>query len=278
MQQIKSRWLRWRKSGPSDGALDEATPLIAEASNFNGQSEVEHSSDDTPDRRSRFSFRSLWTSKVISTMIAYFLISGHVGTFPSLWAIFLSTPAAPVDKQHPPFQLHGGIGMDPRGVGLAMSLQGVIAVVVQVLVYPTLADRFGTIRVWRASLFFFPLAYTLAPFCILVILYTREPSIIWVAVISVLLLFVIGRVGTTPATTMIINDCTPHPSVRATIHTIATILSSLSRTIFPTIALYIFGQGLGIGMAWIGFWFIAALAVLACISSLWVGSFENSTG
>jgi len=92
---------------------------------------------------------------------------------------------------------------------------------------------------------------------------------------SVLLLFVLGRTGVTPATTLLINDCTPHPSVRGTIHTAGTVIGKLSRSLFPIAALAIFGGGLQIDLVGLGFWCIACLAVLACAASRWVKEGSN---
>jgi hypothetical protein len=86
----------------------------------------------------------------------------------------------------------------------------------------------------------------------------------------VIVLFITGRTGVTPATTLLINDCTPHPSVRGTIHTAGTVIGNLSRSLFPVAALAIFGHGLQIGVIGLGFWCLAGLAVLAYVASHWV--------
>ena len=90
-----------------------------------------------------------------------------------------------------------------------------------------------------------------------------------------MVLFILGRTGVTPATTMLINDCTPHPSVRGTIHTTGTVVGNLSRSLFPIASLAIFGQGLRIGIVGLGFWCLMALAVLAYVASLWVTEGSN---
>jgi MFS family permease len=192
-----------------------------------------------------------------------------------MWAIFLSAPTAASSSQHPPIHFTGGLGMTPRSVGFAMSLLGAIGVILQAVLYPSLNDKFGTVRIWRASLFIFPFVYLLAPFPALVasaadIHGEAKTALTWVATVGVLFLYIMGRTGTTPATTLLINDCTPHPSVRGTIHTIATVVGNLSRSIFPITAFAILGYGLKIGVVGLGFWCIMFLAMLACVASRWV--------
>lgn len=221
----------------------------------------------------RLPFLRIWTPNVLCTMLAHFVIAGHLATFTNLWAIFLSTPAENPKNQHPPFRFNGGVGMQPSQVGLAMSSLGAIEVILQMVIYPKLNERWGTVQIWRKALFVFPLVYVLAPFLSLVASTNfagGKAGLVWLVTGFILLLFVIGRTGVTPATTLLINDCTPHHSVRGTIHTAGTTIGSLSRSFFPVIAFVIFGKGLEIGIVGLGFWSVACLSLLACVASFWV--------
>ena len=224
----------------------------------------------------------IFTFNVFCTMLAHFIISGHLGTFATLWTIFLSTPVESVSGTHhnTPFKFDGGLGLEPRYVGIVMSILGAIVVVLQMVVYPKLSDRFGTLKVWNAALYAFPVAYMLAPYPALVASETFPSGQVapkWLAMLFILLVFGIGRTGVTPATTLLINDCTPHPSVRATIHSVATVLGNLARSIFPILALWIYGQGLRIGVVGLGFWCLTGLSITSCFASRWIkdGSAEQ---
>lgn len=224
-------------------------------------------------RHSPLRFWDIWTFNVICTMLAHFIITGHLGTFSSLWAIFLSTPTGKAEDQHLPFRFIGGLGLRPLDVGVSMSFLGAIGVVLQAMVYPSLNDRYGTIKIWRYALCIFPIVYLIAPFPSLAASSSHSDKTTvgtWISMGFVMLLFMIGRTGVTPATTLLINDCTPHPSVRATIHTTGTVIGNLSRSVFPVAALGIFGYGLRIGVVGLGFWCLTVLGVLACFASLWV--------
>lgn len=292
----ESRGLRWWKrctasnrrrlhhhGNPAneEGGSAESTSLLPQHTQ-----EIEGQGDASRvPRPTKVRFRNMWTFNVISTMVTYFAIQGHIGTFPSLWAIFLTVPAEVSRGQQGPLQFYGGLGMNPRKVGMAMSLQGVIGTLMQIVFYPMLNDRFGAIRVWRASLFIFPIAYFLAPLCANALDQSAAKldnaasgqALLWATVLFVLFLFVVGRTGVAPATTLLINDCTPHPSVRATIHATGMIVSSLSHSIFPPATLAIFGHGLSIGIAGQGFWLLTGLAGLACLASTLVEE-GNSDG
>jgi hypothetical protein len=257
---IKSLASRSGSNTPAES--DEQTPLIPKPHGKKG----------------RLPFRRIWTFNVCCTMLSHFIIAGHLGTFANLWVIFLSVPVQNPGEQHPPIKFGGGLGMPPRDVGFAMSLLGAIGVLLQLVFYPMLNDRFGTVKIWRAALFVFPIVYIVAPYPSLVaslVSGNSNKAFVWVAVVFVLFLYVIGRTGVTPATTLLINDCTPHPSARGTIHAAGTLMGHLSRSIFPVAALAIFGEGLNIGVVGLGFWCLAILAILACVVSGWVSEGSN---
>ena len=233
-----------------------------------------------PARKPALAFSQIWTSNVLCTMLAHFVIAGHLGTFTNLWAIFLSGPVERPEVQHPPIHFNGGLGWQPREVGIAMSSLGAVSVILQMVIYPKLSDRFGTIRVWRAALYVFPFSYALAPFLALVASANlgsggTQGIWVWLAMSLVLVLFVIGRTGVTPATTMLINDCTPHPTVRGMIHTAGTVVGNLSRSTFPIIVFTIFGFGHKIGIVGLGFWCLSGLGILAVLASNWVREGSN---
>ena len=269
----------WKKILRSRGILDNHKYAAINAEDDEATMPLTTSLAAPRKPKAKLPFRRIWTRNVICTMLAHFIIAGHLGTFTNLWAIFLSTSIGHTESQHPPFHFTGGLGMHPKEVGFAMSVLGAIGVILQLIIYPLLNDRFGTVRIWQVALFIFPVVYALAPFPALVAsenVNSDKTVLVWMAMLFVLLLFVIGRTGVTPATTLLINDCTPHPSVRGTIHTAGTVIGNLSRSLFPIIAFAIFGKGLDIGFVGLGFWCLAGLAVLACVASRWV--MEGSNG
>lgn len=239
---------------------------------------------DADNRPKSLTAREIWTPNVLRTMFAQFIISGHLGTFITLWAMLLSLPVSSSPARLP-FYFSGGLGLQPHTVGIMMSAFGVAGVTLQVLVYPGLQERWGTIRVWRKALYLFPVAYCIAPFCALIPMLRKSPDqetilysfIKWGTLLGVLLLVAAGRTGVVPATSLLINDCTPHPSVRGTIHTTGVICSNLSKSVFPPIALAVMSFGLEAGIVGIGFWFVAILAMCSIGASIQVREGPTST-
>ncbi|ETS81438.1 hypothetical protein PFICI_06440 [Pestalotiopsis fici W106-1] len=227
-------------------------------------------------------FRRIFTRNVSMTLVSQFLIAFHLGTFNALWFVFLSTPVYnPSDPNPPgfrpslPFRFTGGLGLPSRSVGFAMAMLGVIGISMQLFLYPRLSSRFGTPQMWRFCLFLFPMAYTLLPYLSIIPSTTPPPGQktgpwIWLALLGVLFIQVTGRTFALPAQTILVNNCTPHPSVLGTVHGMGMSISSLARTVGPVLCGYLYGLGLSHGAVGAVFWGLAVVACCGIIASFWV--------
>ena len=178
------------------------------------------------------------------------------------------------------FKFSAGLNFPPPTIGFAMAIIGFIGVALQFLLYPWANSRFGLMRSFRGSLFMFPLAYSLAPYIALLPSASPPPDpssgwVVWLGISFVLFLQVAARTFALPATIILINNSSPHPSVLATIHGIGQATSATFRTLGPMLAGYWFGtwteRGV-IGMAW---WITGIVASFGCVASFWV---RNGSG
>lgn len=234
-----------------------------------------------PKRRPRYTqrlaFRRMFTSNVIAALVCHSLLAFHLGTFNSLWFVFLSTPVYDASKpdvpaQHLPFLFTGGIGLPPARVGLAMSILGVIGITLQVFVYPTVAARLGTVRCLRLSLLCFPITYFLVPYLALVPSTSPPPGpksgvALWASIAVVLFCQTVGRTFALPNNTILVNNASPHPSILGTFHGFAQSCTSAARTIGPMLAGYIYGLGLAKGVVGGVWWGLSGFATVGWMAS-----------
>ena len=95
------------------------------------------------------------------TLLAHFATAFHLGTFNSLWFIFLSAdrwnPKDSAGKNsyqpHGLFVFTGGLNLPPVQVGTAMSILGVIGIALQILVYPKSNDKYGVLPLYRVFVY-----------------------------------------------------------------------------------------------------------------------------
>ncbi|OAA35276.1 Major facilitator superfamily domain, general substrate transporter [Metarhizium rileyi] len=225
----------------------------------------------------RLPFSRLWTRNVLFTLLTSALYDFHLGSFTNIWSLFLSTPrygtsSHVIQKRSLPLLFTGGLGMAASTVGLATSILGGLGMILQVFCYPPIQARLGNLRSFRWFLFLFPVAYLITP-CISILPSPTAPPepcsgvYVWTGITLTLLLHTTARAFTLPASIILLNNCSPHPSVLGTIHGLGQSVSAAFRTVGPVVGGRWFGFGLDIGMVAWGWWGTAVVSIFACISA-----------
>lgn len=220
----------------------------------------------------------LWTRNVLCTLLTSALYDFHLGSFTNIWSLFLSTPrygtpSNTIQSRSLPLLFTGGLGMPASTVGLATSILGILGICLQIFWYPPIQSRLGTLKCFRWFLFLFPIAYFIAPYISILPSSTEPPQpsggrYVWTGLIFVLLLHTTARTFTLPASIILLNNCSPHPSVLGTIHGLGQSVSAGFRTVGPVVGGQWFGYGLDIGMVAWGWWGTAAMSIIACLTAL----------
>ncbi|KAL4796745.1 hypothetical protein BDV19DRAFT_377981 [Aspergillus venezuelensis] len=218
-------------------------------------------------------FWQIWKPNVLLTLFVQFLLAFHTSAFNSMTFIFLPNPRAPPESQHPPFRFGGGLGLPSSRVGMATAIIGLIGLPLQILLYPRIQGKLGTLTSFRTFLPFSPLSYALMPF--LVLIPANAPHLVWPAFTIVVGLQVISRTFALPAAVILVNNCVSDASVLGTVHGVAQSISSAARTLGPLLT----GWGLGLGLEFNfvgGVWW--ALAVEALIGWVVLGTIYEGRG
>lgn len=246
-----------------------------------------------PKKKKTLPFSRLWTKNVIFTLLSQAFYDFHLGAFTNIWTLFLSTPrpgfVSPTVETIPGevgietrgvigkrnlLWFAGGLGMPASTVGNATSILGVLGMLLQVVMYPPVHARLGTLRSFRYFLVIFPVAYLLAPFLATLPQTQNEDgttsvsTALWVAIVLILFLHTSARTMTLPASIILLNNCSPHPSVLGTIHGIGQSVSAGFRTVGPIVGGWWYGMGLDWGMVAFSWWAVAIVSVLGSVASL----------
>jgi hypothetical protein len=99
---------------------------------------------------------------------------------------------------------------------LALSLIGIIGIPVQLILYPLIHKRIGTLGCYQLFAMLVPLVYTITPF--LALIPSDNVWLIWIVLILLHTIKTIGRAFTLPATIYLLNNCAQHPSVLGAVH------------------------------------------------------------
>ena len=110
--------------------------------------------------------------------------------------------------------------------------------------------------------------------------------LVWLGIALVLSIQVLARTFALPASAIIVNNSSPHPSVLGTLHGIAQSVSSATRTVGPIMGGYLYSVGLQRGVVGIGWWSLGSIAVVGAAAGtlvrngdgheIWLEGDENS--
>jgi len=160
--------------------------------------------------------------------------------------------------------------MTPAKIGLALSIIGIIGISLQLLLYPKLSAWLGTALSYKLCLLLFPITYSLTPYVVLLPSNTMPPApsggaLFWIGITALLAIQTFARTFALPGTTILVNNCCPHPSVLGTIHGLSQSVSSGTRTLGPALAGWVYGRGLNMGIVGLAWW---GMAVDACVGAI----------
>ncbi|KAI1296420.1 major facilitator superfamily domain-containing protein [Xylaria venustula] len=258
-------------------ALETFNP--PDSPSLNGEREKTSVIAAQPKRTTRsLPFSRVWTRNVVFTLVAEALFDFQLGAFTNLWTLFLSSPRSTPEEtavRSLPWVFTGGLGMPAATVGLATSVLGILGMFLQIFAYPPVHARLGTLRGFRYFITLFPVAYFLAPYLAVLPSATEPPEpasgiIIWMFMAVVQVFQVMARTVTLPASIILLNNCSPHPSVLGLVHGLGQSVSAGFRTVGPVVGGWWYGASLEVGVVGASWWGVAGVAALGCASSFFI--------
>lgn len=279
-----------RVSLPDSTYVSDETPLIATADaikkpavdlradtygTFEGSDDTAwRNQDHMKPKRGSNPKPQIWTKQVLALIVALGLFTYHSMTYDHLLPIFLeddrlpsilslSSSSTPSLLSFPnPFSSPGGLGLSIHAVGLIMSVNGIIALLVQAIVFPFAATCLGIHRLFLLVTILHPLAYVIMPF----LLYL-PPGLLYPGIYFCLTVRNLLGILAYPVLLILLKEATPSPCVLGRINGLAASAGAACRTVAPPVAgyLYTLGRSMGCtGLAWWGSALVAAIGVVQC--------------
>ena len=178
--------------------------------------------------------------------------------------IFLSEPIStqPISM---PFRFTGGFGLSSKTIGLMLSVQGVYAMIAQLILFPLAASHFGSLKLVRFVLMTWPLLYLLVPYLVLLPHQIQIPG-----VYLCLLWKITAQVFAFPSLAILLANAIPSPLVRGMINGASASTASLARALGPTVTGLIHTWGLEIGSTGLAWWECGIICSVGALVSLWI--------
>ena len=222
------------------------------------------SSKDTP---------KYFTRKVAMIVVALGIFTYHSMTYDHLLPIFLqddriSTSSVP----RSPFSIPGGLGLAIRSVGIIMSINGIIALFIQAILFPLFASWLGVWRTFVMVTVLHPIAYFIVPYLTFLPANSLYPGIyVCLAIRNFLSILAY------PVLLILLKEAAPSPSVLGKVNGLAASAGAACRTISPPIAGYLYGEGTKIGFTGLAWWGSGIVAVAGAFQILAIQRTKNKT-
>lgn len=215
----------------------------------------------------------VFTSQVTALIVAMGLFAYHSMTYDHLLPIFLEDEESDVSISMSSFiaiaskSMHsmgtaGGLGLSVQAVGIIMSINGVIALLIQVCVFPAAAHALGVYSVFIIVSVLGPIVYVMIP-----LLAYLPDSLLYPGLYFSLTIRNMLHILAYPVLLIMIKEATPSPSVLGKVNGLAASAGAACRTLAPPVAgaLYTIGARMEFaGLAWYGSALVALIGAFQC--------------
>lgn len=194
---------------------------------------------------------------IIMVTIALVLVSYHQMAFNTLLPThLLDKPASPPGQ----IDLIGGLGYTVHDVGVYLSVNGILGLFIQAIIFPIFVDKVGVWKSFILSIVFYPLAYVVMPFLSAIPSALVSPGIY----LSLILQSLFGII-VIPCALILLKDATPSPLVLGKVNGLAMSACCLARTVSPPVVGIIYSAG-GSAAAWFSCAGVAVIGVVQLLS------------
>lgn len=224
---------------------------------------TKHASRLLPIPRPSTSWASVFSRQSNINLLVYTLLAMHSVAYDQLVPVFMHHP---VQSRHDrevnlPFKFAGGFGLGSNRIGVLFMAYGVFGMLVQFIVFPPFARKYGVLNCLKACSLAFPFVYIATPFTALL------PSNHLRQGVMVALMLCKGwcAIFAFPCSTILLTNSASSLKILGTLNGVATSISAIGRAAGPALAGAVFTVGVNHGYVAFSWWFLAIVAMTAAV-------------
>lgn len=216
----------------------------------------------------------VFSPRVVMVVVALGIFTYHSMSYDHLLPIFLqderdgSMSVTALSSLHLP----GGLGLTIQAVGVIMSINGLIALLVQAVIFPLFAAWLGVWKLFLMVTILHPIDYIVVPYLALLPQNLLYPGI-WVC----LTLRNFTSILAYPLLLILLKEASPSPQVLGKINGLAASAAAACRTVAPPFAGYLYGLGAQQGFTGLAFWGSGLVAFGGTIQAFCIKREKNKT-
>lgn len=211
----------------------------------------------------RPTIREVFTRQSVLNLAAYATLSLHSTTSDQLLPIFLHRPRQDINSPevHLPFKFSGGFDLGSGRIGTLFTLYGICSGVVQFLIFPPVARKYGVLKCYKYCAVVFPFVYLIIPFTALI----EDPVRQQVTMFSIMLLKCFAVIFAFPCSTILLTNSATSLRILGTLNGFAVTISAIGRGLGPALLGSTFSWGLEKGYVIPAWWLLSIISILGTI-------------
>lgn len=214
----------------------------------------------------------VFTHKIVMIVVALGIFSYHSMTYDHLLPIFLQDERMGPSPPPTPFSIPGGLGLRISDVGIIMSINGLIALFIQAVIFPLFAAWLGVWKTFVTVTILHPLAYIIVPY-----LAFLPPHALYPGIYACLTIRNFTSILAYPLLLILLKEATPSPSILGKVNGLAASAGAACRTIAPPIAGLLYGVGANIDFTGLAWWGSALVAIVGAFQIFAMKRTKNKT-
>lgn len=216
----------------------------------------------------------VFSKRVLMVVVALGIFTYHSMSYDHLLPIFLQDgrDGSMTMMAVPSLRLPGGLGLTIQAVGFIMSINGLIALFVQAVIFPLFAAWLGVWKLFLMVTILHPIDYVLVPYLALLPENLLYPGI-WVCLTVRNFTSILAY----PLLLILLKEASPSPLVLGKINGLAASAAAACRTVAPPFAGYLYGVGAQQGFTGLAFWGSGLVAFGGTIQAFCIQREKNKT-
>ena len=162
-----------------------------------------------------------------------------------------------------PVNISGGLGLSTKSVGIIMSVDGLIAVFVQAVIFPFAAEHLGIWRIFVLVTILHPVTYFIVPYLAIL-----PENLLYPGIYTCLTIRNLLSIVAYPVILILLKQASPSPSVLGRINGLAVSAGAACRTVAPPVAGLLYGWGMDVGFTGLAWWGAGVVAIVG-VFQLW---------
>ena len=195
--------------------------------------------------------------------MAYTFLALHAVAYDQLLPIFLHNPRqihTPANTSLP-FKFSGGYGLGSSSIGTIYTMYGICGCLIQFLIFPPVARKFGVLNCFKACGIVFPLICFVTPYTALI----DDPVKQKAALLGIMLVRSCGVIFAFPCSLILLTNSAASLRVLGTLNGFAVSISAIGRAAGPAMTGAAFTWGLETGYIITAYFLLGTIAVIGAI-------------